>query len=457
MAESQDKDLEYQYYGINFKIITDKLLDTNDIQEFTVIRSPLHKLASFAILTCAVANEIYVNLESYIRLNQVVLCELTLNEVDNTKNIPAVPSEKQIIRQLVKKTYYLDYCKMSSDNAKHPEHKSLMPVVNFFLINPSIWFLYTRRNYNILLENVTALEALDQVEAAITTDFKNTFNFKDYRLGIESNKNKYKYEQLLIRAASDIIAPVNIIKNYKVINGFSFYFFDDFYYTDDLKSNLIPVFFINLNPKTPYKKVDVLDKKYKDLITNSKLISSIPITDKHNFFKNEDKKDHVINLDSNGEWKFTFNKEKGKLPKFSGTNKKIKDETKYARDQYSQDYSFLYEPSKGATDVIKLYSPERGDVSNSVDRYFLCSDLFRNQLLSINTFKADSIFFDLLQFDRIYNLEMNNVNDFSHVLVAIINQFHRKSTNEHVYKHSARFQTLQFKPNKIDGMIISVY
>ena len=456
MAGDNKSELNYQFYGIYFKIITDNLLNTNDLQSFYVIRAPLHKVSSFAIITCAIENSLYVTIENYIRLNMTVVCEVTLNLVDHTKNVTGTSSEKQIVKELLKKTYYLDYCKLVGTNPSIKNNRSLMPVVNFFLINPSIWYLSTHKMYNMLFENKTAIQVLEEVERAMSLDFKDTFNFKDYRLGIEPNK--YKYEQLLVRAANDLLAPINIIKNYKVINKFSYYFFDDFYYTSNMSSNLIPVFFISLDRKTPFNKIDINGMAYKDFVSSTKLVEISPITDKYNFFKNDAKKNHLISVNNNNEWNFTFNKEKPKIPIFTGKNKtdKNKDED-FGRLQYQQDFTFQQTEKSNGDDILKIYSPERGPLDLSSERFSLCSDLYRNQLLSICNFESDNVFIDFLQFNCIYNLEANNISDFSHVPINIVNIFYKRSVSEKVYRHSAKFQTLQFKPTSVSGDLVGTY
>lgn len=456
MAEDNKSELNYQFYSISFKIITDNLLNTNDLQAFYAIRTPLHKVSSFAIITCAIENSLYVTIENYIRLNMTVMCEITLNLVDHTKNVPGTSAEKQIVKELFKKTYYLDYCKLVGTDPAIKNNRSLMPVVNFFLINPAIWYLSTHKMYNMLFENKTAMQVLEEIEKAISLDFKDTFNFKDYRLGVEANK--YKYEQLLVRAANDLLTPINIIKNYKVINKFSYYFFDDFYYTSNLKSNLIPVFFIALDRKTPFNKIDINGEQYKDFVSSTKLVEITPITDKYDFFKNDTKKNHLISADNNNEWKFTFNKEKSKIPVFTGKNKsdKNKDED-FGRLQYQQDFTFQQTEKSNGNDILKIYSPERGSPDSSLERFSLCSDLYRNQLLSICNFESDNVFIDLLQFNCIYNLEANNISDFSHVPINIVNIFYKRSVSEKIYRHSAKFQTLQFKPTSVDGNLVETY
>ena len=110
----ENNKLEYQYYGIEFKIVTDNLLSTKDIQSFTVIRAPLHKASTFAILNCVVDKDTYSQVEKYIRENKTVICEVIINKIDRNKSNGTVSGEKDIIKQLMKKTYYIDYCKAIS-------------------------------------------------------------------------------------------------------------------------------------------------------------------------------------------------------------------------------------------------------------------------------------------------------------------------------------------------------
>jgi len=454
MAEKEEELLKYQYYGITFTIITDNLLTTKDIQTFNIIRSPLHKIASFAILTCALESSLYTVIESYIRLNKVLLCEVTLNLVDKEKPVENDSTERKIIKELLKKTYHITYCKSAEINFRSGHRKSLMPLINFFLINPTILYLSNRQNYNLLLENTTSIQALESIEALITKDFKDTFNFKDFRLGI--TPNKYKYEHILIRSCSDIIAPMLVIKNYKVINEFSFYFFDDFYYTDIMQPGHIAVHFICLDKKTPFKQIDISSNKYKDFLASSHLIKSVPISDKNNFFSNESKKSHIVKVDNNGEWEFIFNKEKSTNPQFIGKNKDDKSEKDFKRNSYSKEFSFQEIERKNGTDLLRLYSPERGDKENNcLSRFLKCSDLYRNQLMSICDFEANSVFLDMLQFNCCYNMELNNISDYSHVPINIVNTFSRAENSSKYYIHKAKFQTLQFKPSVADGLLIN--
>ena len=70
---------------------------------------------------------------------------------------------------------------------------------------------------------------------------------------------------------------------------------------------------------------------------------------------------------------------------------------------------------------------------------------------AICTFKADKAFIDTIQFNRIYNLDLNNPDDYGHIPISIVNSFQKVNTTEMFYTHSVKYQTLQFKPTKADA------
>ena len=448
----ENNKLEYQYYGIEFKIVTDNLLSTKDIQSFTVIRAPLHKASTFAILNCVVDKDTYSQVEKYIRENKTVICEVIINKIDRNKSNGTVSGEKDIIKQLMKKTYYIDYCKAISPESKDSEfkqHQSVMPVINFFLVNPALWYLSNRKRYNLLTENKTAYETLEEIEKTLMSDYKDTFNFKDFRIGIEPNK--YKYEHILVRSANDLIIPNTIVKSYKVIDQPSYYFFDDFYYSDTLTKNFIPVFFVNLTDPSKFRKIDISDNQWIDLSMYNLATSIMPITDRSNFFQNPDKVAHMLKIDSNNVKVFEFNKNKSKIPNYIGKNEKENEKSDYKRYQYSQEFTFQHEEKENANDLLKLYAPEKGSHNSAVTRYNICSEFYRNQVHAICTFKADKAFIDTIQFNRIYNLDLNNPDDYGHIPISIVNSFQKVNTTEMFYTHSVKYQTLQFKPTKADA------
>ena len=237
----ENENLEYQAYGIHFKIVTDNLAESNDIQSVSIVRAPLHKTATFTILTCAIDNDSYIKIEEKIRQNIQIVCSLTISRVDKDKSPGPDSTEKSIIKTLFTKTYYVDFCKPVNKNT-HGPITSLVPLVNFFLVNPSIWQLSNRKRYNALYENVTAMGALGAIEGWIQSDYDDTFNFNDFKIGI--TPNSYVYEQILARSSNDLQATINIIKNYKPTNDPTYYFFDDFYYVENLTTNFIPVFLL---------------------------------------------------------------------------------------------------------------------------------------------------------------------------------------------------------------------
>jgi hypothetical protein len=453
MAEDKKNELQFQYYGIEFKILTDVNISTKDIQSFSIVRAPMHKSSAFAILTCAIDKISYIVIEDNIRQNKTMLCEVHISKVDHEKVVKGDSTRREEIKHLMTKTYYIDFCKAIPESSIGKNQDSLMPIINFFLVNPAIWYLSNRKRYNFLFANKTAMECLTEIEASISKDYKDTFNFKDFKIGIEPNK--YKYEQILARSSNDLSVPINIINNYKPINQPSYYFFDDFYYTDTLTSNFIPVFFVNLTKQTGFQKLDVSDNKWRDFFVFNKCKNVMPVRDSSNFFKNDSKQEHVVKVDSNNKLIFQENKSKSSIPNFKGKNEKEKDTLDYGRYSFTQSFSFQQEVKDKANDVVKVYAPEKNSHDSAIDRYNICSDFYRNQIHAICTFEAERSFIDLLQFNRCYNLDASDVSDFAHVPIMIVNTFYKINNPDKFYRHSVKYQTIQFKPSVKDGPTLS--
>lgn len=450
MADQSDDEknkLEYQYYGIEFKVAG--FMSTINIQSYSIIRAPIHKIATFAIVTCEVDNDTYVHIENEIRQNKTVTCTVRVSRVDGHKVKPDDSTQREEIKTLFTKTYYLDYCKSIYESSQSKVQRSLVPVVNFFLVNPSIWYLSNRKRYNALYKNVPAVGALGAIEGWISGDYKDTFNFNDFKIGI--NPNGYVYEHILARSVNDLMAPINIINTYKVLNEPSYYFFDDFYYTDTLTTNFIPVYFVNLTKQNSFQKLDISDRKWKDFFLYNHPVSILPVTDKANFFSNGSKVEHIIQVDSNQTWKFEPNPSPSSIPNFAGTNTGGSEELNFQRYKFTQSFSFQSEVKGMPNDMIRVYAPEKDSHGSANARYSACSNFYRNQAHAICTFEAERAFIDLLQFNRIYNLEANDTSDFSHIPINIVNTFYKINAPDKFYRHSVKYQTLQFKPNSPDG------
>ncbi len=413
-----------------------------DILQCAFFRTPLIKQASYTILK--------INLPP-------LLIQYILNDINNNNHynklkfnlvIYLVDREKRYKR--VKKVYYKNFVVINLELLENflPNKDRLS--CRLLLVNPVLHYMNNTNTFNKIFENITAYEAIEKYESFLKQTYGDTFYIN--HISPDVNKSTFKYEQMLIKIKNDMNVPTEIINTYKPFHTFNYYFFDDFYISDECDKD-ISCTFLNLYDRTKLRQFDILN--HHEIMQNISYIKESKFND--DFFTT-DKQDETINYnhqeiiyDNPKSFKAKVPKQKTivseKINLIFGQDINIDRQIYYNESQNLK--GMEYNNIGLSSQHTNIYTPD--SVSNANKRYTLTKNLFKEIFFNITSMECIGSNIDWLQFGRLYNFEFNDKETdlFYYTPLNIIHIFQRKIMREHYLNHVMKFNCLKYKnPNR---------
>jgi len=414
-------------YEIEVKIYGEKI---NDINSFVIFRCPISYTSSFAMLDISVRMDVYAILDNDIRKHEWPNIEFNLFLTD-----PISADSKQVgerIRKLITKQYIAINLQTNETPVWNAEYIG----ISIVLVNPVLYYLNNTNSYNVILQDVTALETIEKFEKHLKSTYGDkTFDF--IKIGDSVEKNDFKYEQILVRLENDLTIPTWLIQNYKPFNTFSFYFFDDFNISEKSKSD-IACYLINLGNKEVFTKKDITDRKYIDVFMANKEIETSAIGDIFNCLKQENPSKIIRGSDM----QFKFKKGSGTsmVPKStsSGSNQEIEPNRNVKQVKVE-----TYKSSNKITEETLIYT------SDNIDRCLNRLDVVQKQLAekieAVYRYYLRDAHIDFLNFGFMYNIKVFTKNEYLYTPISIVNSFIRDTGPDPLLVHNCHYQMIKFK------------
>ena len=205
------------YYTLKFLFGNIK---TSDVLYFTVYRTPIVKLASYAVAKVNVSSKDGRKILEQISNHQDLVGDV---EIWFAKNDSDPVSKQQLI---TRKKYAIVYAspvtQIGNTIVEHKYH--LTTTLYLILVNPILMQMQRNILINKIYENKTCKQILEEVENEFKQAYGDIFKFEKQIQGF----NPYVYEQVLINSLHDIEIPTWLINTYKLSDGYPVYFFDDF-------------------------------------------------------------------------------------------------------------------------------------------------------------------------------------------------------------------------------------
>lgn len=310
---------------------------------------------------------------------------------------------------------------------------------DLILVHPIIFYLNSHNTFNQYFLETTADGVLKAYEGFLTAQHGPIFKFEE--MGVSKFKSSYIYEQLLVRAPSDLDVPNFLIQTYKVLSVPSFYFFDAFNLTDKTTKD-VTVFHLSHFDKNCMIIDDV--REYYDKSMDIKLINEQPFIDIQKELSNKGDNGHRV-IFNHQDIKFQHEKlpVETVLPKMEMASvteniivqdgpRKIK--TAIASAPSVHTYG-------GTSSSSTYYAPDSpGDAQQ---RFSNGVSFLKGTIQSSVTFELANCIPDFPKFGYRYNLDSKHVNEYIYTPHTIINQFTRKNTKEHYLYHLSK--VLMFK------------
>ena len=415
-------------YMMEFNFFGDESYTPKDVISYSVIRSPITKLASFVSASINITMPVYTKLHEHLARNNfpdvVVKCWIVKNEDIFGERWP--PKVEDVFEKNFK-------C-ICINPLESVIPKAPYVAVNMTLVHPILFYLQGTNGYNKILEDKTPLEAIEDYEKWLTEKFSNQA-FQFTKVGETYEQNKFKYEQILTRNATDLMIPSVIINNYKPWNTFGYYFFDDFRLNSDATAD-ITGYLINLGNKNEFKPIDVY--KYGDFALGLRLESQTPITDPFGALY---QRNPSITTKSY-EMQFGFRKATGTrdLPQISISRQDGKHGSQLGTAIIKSKVSLK---SEEPTEETIVYGPD--DHETALNRFDKTSLQLRDLMLSLDTYQLRDSSIDYLQFNQKYNIDPHVPKAYDYIPLTICNNFVRETGMVPVLVHHVQFQMIRYR------------
>jgi len=400
----------------------------NDILHLCFVRAPLVKQSSYAILRISLPPVLIQQMINDLSNNMYQDFSIEIYSIDESvENKPF----KTLFNKLFKVLFVRPLEPIKFDK------QSLQCYV--VLANPFIHYMSTANTYNTILEGMTGYEAIQQFENFIKDTHGDIFTFN--HIATKSEVNDYKYEQLLIKAPNDLSVPLYIINTFKPFNSFNFYFFDDFYLSDDSDKELA-CHYLNLFDPNQIQTFDI--SHWADISASTKKLPQFPITDQS---LNLDKIDQTFTI-TNREIKYNTQKStKSEIIKHSQSGNVMNEElvteravkigsfiSPIQRDKFTQ-----------SSQHANIYSPDEPE--RALYRFDFLKDYYMKKLDVIQVYETTNSLPDWCQFGKRYNMDQEESGLFLYTPLNIVNMFIRANIKENYCTHLVRYSMLKF----IDG------
>ncbi len=403
----------------------------NDISFCCFFRTPIFKQASYCVLK--------INIP-------VILIQQIQNDINNNKhpkfNLSIYMVKRDEEYKRIKQLYYKNFCvvNLKVEETLLLEKKNVS--CRLLLVNPILYYMANTNTYNKILNNKTAYQSIQEYEKFIKNTYGNTF-FINHIID-KRNINNFIYEQILIKIQNDLNVPTQIINTYKPFHSYNYYFFDDFNLSEECNKD-ISCTYLNLSNRQILQQFDI--SKNGEIIQGLRRFEEIKFCDQDYTFNKESQS---INFN---EYRMIYKNKKSiqsKVPKqdtqkidenqldISEEPRKIKT-TKSSSLYTAKDKKTIPQSSQFTT----LYSPDNPE--NSMIRFNEAKKFLNEIFENIIVYECNGCMPDWLQFGKLYNLEIDDVNSYLYTPLNIINIFQRKTKKEIYQSHLIKFSMLKYK------------
>ena len=405
----------------------------DDVTFSTFFRNPIVKSTGFNITRVSLPQTKANELHNTLALGDTPKCQLIINNVDqNTRGDFDDPKRIKHIKILLDKTLQIVHVKPVDNTLNDTEPTNVFDLI---MVDPVMYLMNKINSFNRIIENKTGFEIIEEYEGYLISTYGNCFEFIK-RLS-KQNVSNYIYEQILIKEKCDLDVPINLLYNYKILNNFGYYYFDDFGIGAEFKKDIVG-YLVDLGDLNNLKRRNV--ETYKEANYDIKCINNYSINDYYKkLLKNED--NLVVN---NKEISAEITKGlEGKITKKSIIRK---DKVKIYKDREVElSKSNVFEANTSfPVDYLSIYAPDNVDLA--LERYNRASAFFNLMVEGLELFEVNRSFPDFPQFGELYNFDKKN---YTWTPISIVNIFKRKTTTVPFLEHLCRFLCVKYHSTKM--------
>lgn len=411
-----------------------------DVSYFSIIRAPISKQASYAMLRINLKPALIQQLINGISDNNFIKANIRLYIIDESKN-------NKPITPLFDKFYNILRVNTETDlNAS----KSDVTAATLILVDPVLHNMSCNFTYNKIFESKTCIEIYNDYEKFIEQKYGSCFDTNK----IITNENKHIYDQIMINPRNQTVkldrgntiqftysSDIDVIPwlqtTYKITNAFSVYFFDEF---DTSRNKSITRHFLTFYDVTKFPQIDISNQG--DVLFQSKKIGTSYVADSGKFldkdlsntvfnYRTPDMKTKIMKITSSG------NLEQQKT--VSNTKLSLTS----SRSSNLQNQIFQTASAGQSTTFFNVKVPDTADMAKQ--RIQLIQDTIKNKIDCLEFYQTTNCSYDWLQFGNSYNMSQDRKGYFLYTPINIINVFSRIHSKEEWLTHHVKYTMVKFR------------
>lgn len=418
----------------------------DDVTEYQIFRFAFLKSAGSSILTLNLTPIVYQQVHNDISSQKYPSGTLYIYTIENIKK----PEEKKNLLNQHKFIVYRITARGDADLSK-----TSRVVVSMVLYDPILFEMSRKLSFNKTFKVQDPYSILGSYESYVDSTYgSGAFETKH----VMSNKNDYKYEQILIQpspqdiklpnnhqyrilAKSDISIPLFLQYKYKIDNSFGFYFFDHFNFKS---KKAIVRYFITFYDKNKFEKFDV--SKYQSILKNTNGIRAYNFDDYDKLIVKDE--DAVTNFKLTNSQYATKKTQKSESPvvKASAEEKIQLSKDDSNRFYYGVKSETLKKSQSQSSDSTTLQAPDTQDAAQK--RVNIGKETITKKIDKIEEMFTTNTFPDWLQFGYIYNLSNVDSSSYIYSPISIVGCFHRISEKETQLAYYTKYLMIKFMNDK---------
>jgi len=460
----EDNESSKNQYKITLKSLS-RGEEFDDVILCSCIKAPFYKKASFWMLKINISALIAQQLLNELSSNTTRKFELNIYETKNDASMNNIPL------QLVHKKTYKCVHAITADggykvNMEDQNCELIITLVDFILYD-----LFTKKSFNRKFDNITAFNVIvEEYEKKFLSDRYGKDTFKFNHVGFSDTNppdevNTFKHEELLVAAKNDLQVTDFLLYNKKATNTPSFYFFDDFHLSKDVKKTPITCHFVSLNDCQKFEKFDI--RKAYDTLYASSILKEIPISDvfqniiggydsivirSNNMIATRQDENRplfhprIIQFDSEKQKEYSINDDR--KVNFVEVND----------DDIIRENEGDISKSNDRQKHLVFYSQD--DVTNTTERLKNYTVFIEGRIKQFVIVQIQDCFCDLMQFGKVYNFDANmgleksedssRPEKYVFVPIAIENIFYKDGDSKRV-KHVVKTLMVEYYYNFSEG------
>lgn len=418
-------------YETHVKIIvgTSLVHETDYINTQYVYRVPLVKAASFTLMTLSLSPKEYKTIFGALLKSQAVHTRVKYN-LSNAKErrgkhgFEKLPAGRHTIYSVLK---IIPRINLTTQTKVIP----VTLVMTHFMLNE----LNSNNDFNQLFLNKYSIDVMEEYKSFVESQPLES-NVKWYSIGDTesgSRAEKYFYEQIVLKAQSDMYIGHNIINVYPFLDEFQYFFYDDFNAT----IHSIVGIHANLTDPDNFNTIEIYNEsEYFEIARSLRFKSTQEIKN----YKLADEKPANINMTDNDLITY-YHKEEEPIVRYWSDQSSTKNPVHKGRTTYHKLHEEPIIKEKSNKKVEQIYTPNLFD--SSLKKHYKIKEFIKSVAESLYIYEIDQVHMEAIQLNKAYLLDKTDPGA-KFLPVGIVNIFERVNPHQLEVSHRVRMICLKY-------------